>query len=576
MLASLLRVGDGGLKVTSLMGTVSVGRFKTAHMAALATATAVLYSMWKRWRDRPQGAVFMPGHWLLGNLPEFLQASWRKEQLDFLCEQHRQLGRTLVMKFPFTSWWVVTTRPENVEHILNSNFANYPKGPWWQSKLFDLLGNGIFNADGQAWHQQRKTASRMFTANLFKEHIWVVVRRNARKLRDLLESTKPGQQVDIFNLMNRFTLDTIGEIGFGKCIGSLEDPSSPFLQSFDKAQQIAFQRFVLPVWRPLRWLGIGHERETRKHFQLLDEYSHSVAQDLRKGLSRDTGRAGIAWEDIETRKSFIGLFLQDAKKRGQELSDDYLRDLVLNFLIAGRDTTAQALSWAIYLLCMNPECEAKARREIRDVCGVRGPAYDDMSRLRYVQAVLSETLRLFPSVPLDAKYAQSDDVLPDGTVVPRGTTVFYNLYSMGRDHAIWGEDAEVFRPERWLEMESPPSNYAYPVFNAGPRECLGRRLAIVEMKTCLAMILPELSFRLAIPVDQVMPDAQLTIGMSRGLPCTVVRASEPREVDDLASTASAVGQSGKATSSGSCTSEFAVDEEEDNADSDGQEEEKPC
>mmetsp|Transcript_86853 Transcript_86853/g.172414 ORF Transcript_86853/g.172414 Transcript_86853/m.172414 type:complete len:575 (+) Transcript_86853:72-1796(+) len=573
MLASLLRFGDGGLNMTSLMGTASTGRFKRAHMAALATA--VLYGVWRRWRDRPRGATFMPGHWLLGNLPQFLQASWRKEQLDFLCEQHRHLGRTLAMKFPFTSWWVVTTRPENVEHILVSNFANYPKGPWWQSKLFDLLGNGIFNADGQAWHQQRKTASRMFTANLFKEHIWVVVRRNARKLRDLLESTKPGQQVDIFNLMNRFTLDTIGEIGFGKCIGSLEDPSSPFLQSFDKAQQIAFQRFVLPVWRPLRWLGIGHERETRKHFQLLDEYSHSVAQDLRKGLSRDSGRAGIAWEDIESRKSFIGLFLQDAQKRGEELSDDYLRDLVLNFLIAGRDTTAQALSWAIYLLCMNPECEAKARREIRDVCGVRGPAYDDMSRLRYVQAVLSESLRLFPSVPLDAKYAQSDDVLPDGTVVPRGTTVFYNLYSMGRDHAIWGEDAEVFRPERWLEMESPPSNYAYPVFNAGPRECLGRRLAIVEMKTCLAMILPELSFRLAIPADQVMPDAQLTIGMSRGLPCTVVRASEAQEVDDLASTASAVGQSRKATSSGSCTSEFAVDEEEDNADSDGQEEEKP-
>jgi len=90
------------------------------------------------------------------------------------------------------------------------------------------------------------------------------------------------------------------------------------------------------------------------------------------------------------------------------------------------------------------------------------------------------------------------------------------------------------------------------------------------------MILPELSFRLAIPADQVMPDAQLTIGMSRGLPCTVVRASDAREVDDLASTASAVGLSGKATSSGSCASEFAVDEEEANADSGGLEEEKPC
>jgi len=573
MLASLFQVGDGSVKMTSLMQVVNSGRFKTVHTAALVVA--VSYGLWKRWRIRPKGVTFMPGHWLLGNLPQFLQASWQKEQLDFMCDQHRQLGRTLAMKFPFTSWWVVTTRPENVEHILVKNFANYPKGPWWQSKLVDLLGNGIFNADGQEWHQQRKTASRMFTANLFKEHIWVVVRRNARKLRDLLESTKPGQQVDVFNLMNRFTLDTIGEIGFGKCIGSLEDPSSPFLQSFDKAQQIAFQRFVMPVWRPLRWLGIGQERETQKHFQLLDEYSRSVAQDLRKGLSRDSSRAGIAWGDIEARKSFVGLFLEDAKKRGENLSDDYLRDLVLNFLIAGRDTTAQALSWAIYCLCMNPECEAKARREIRDVCGVRGPAYDDMNRLRYVQAVLSEALRLFPSVPLDAKYTLSDDVLPDGTVVPRGTTVFYNLYGMGRDQAIWGEDAHVFRPERWLEMESPPSNYAYPVFNAGPRECLGRRLAIVEMKTCLAMILPELSFRLAIPADQVMPDAQLTIGMSRGLPCTVDRAPEARDFDDLASTASAVGHSGKAASSGSCVSEFVVDEGEDSDDCNAQEEEKP-
>merc|ERR1719276_133736 len=102
----------------------------------------------------------------------------------------------------------------------------------------------------------------MFTANLFKEHIWVVVRRNARKLRDLLESTKPGQQVDVFNLMNRFTLDTIGEIGFGKCIGSLEDPSSPFLQSFDKAQQISWRRFFAPGWKLQRWLGIGSEQET--------------------------------------------------------------------------------------------------------------------------------------------------------------------------------------------------------------------------------------------------------------------------------------------------------------------------
>merc|ERR1719197_501439 len=134
------------------------------------------------------------------------------------------------------------------------------------SRYFDLIGNGIFNVDGQEWHHQRKTASKMFTANLFREHIWAVVRRNARKLRDILEAAGPGQQVDVFNLMNRFTLDTIGEIGFGKSIGSLEDPSSPFLKSFGRAQQIGFQRFFFPLWPILRKFGLAFERETKDHF----------------------------------------------------------------------------------------------------------------------------------------------------------------------------------------------------------------------------------------------------------------------------------------------------------------------
>merc|ERR1711920_614001 len=82
-------------------------------------------------------------------------------------------------------------------------------------------------------------------------------------------------------------------------------------------------------------------------------------------------------------------------------------------------------------------------------------------------------------------------------------------------------DAEVFRPERWLEMNEMPDNFRYPVFNGGSRECLGRRLAMVEMKTCLATLLPNISFELAVPADQICTDSQLTIGMGRGLPCFV-------------------------------------------------------
>merc|ERR1711966_393967 len=114
----------------------------------------------------------------------------------------------------------------------------------------------------------------MGTASLFKEHIWAVVRRNARTLRDILESsTNAEKPIDVFNLMNRFTLDSIGEIGFGKSIGSLEDPSSPFLASFDRAQQISFWRFRNPFWKVMRFFGVGTEKETREHFDRLDTYS---------------------------------------------------------------------------------------------------------------------------------------------------------------------------------------------------------------------------------------------------------------------------------------------------------------
>jgi fatty acid omega-hydroxylase len=465
----------------------------------------------------------------------------KKGHLEHFCNLHARIGKTFACKLPLQPWWLVTACPKNVEHILSKNFQNYPKGSYFLERLSDLLGNGIFNADGKEWLHQRKTASHMFTAKLFKEHIWVVVCRNARKLCDGLLAAGTDKPVDMFNFMNRFTLDTIGEIGFGRDIGSLDDPTSPFLRSFDMAQQIAFRRFWLPHWRLLRRLGIGSEKDTAEHLTRLDEYSRKVVRDLQQNIEKEDEATKSAVDqsaDIEARKSFVGLFIADAAKRKETLTEDFLRDLVLNFLIAGRDTTAQALSWTLYCLCQHPDAIMKAREEIKEICGVRGPAYDDMKDLSYLQAVLNEALRLYPSVPVDTKTTESPDTLPDGTYLPRGTVVMYNMYAMARDTSLWGPDADVFRPERWLEMQKAPSNYEYPVFNAGPRECLGRRLAQVEMKTCLAILLPHLSFQLAVPPHEIIHDGQLTIGMGRGLPC-YVQSLEEKSLRNLESSTTA-------------------------------------
>lgn len=439
----------------------------------------------------------------------FYRAFREHRHLHFLRDVHQLLGGTFMVPLPFICTYVITDKDANVEHVLRTNFDNYVKGDtFFIPRMMDVLGHGIFNADGPNWYQQRKTASHMFTQRKLTQHIWRTIQRNCDRLISLLQASKSGQAVDMFNIMNRFTLDTIGEIGFGRNIGALENADSPFLKSFDRAQQIMFVRLCVPLWRLRRFLRLGDEADGPKHFKLLKDYSAETVDDLKDNL------------DTEKGDSFVGLFMQDAKKTGKPYDDKFMQDMVLNFLIAGRDTTAQSLSWTFYLLLRHPEVERKVMEEIAAVLGNTEATYEDMNKLQYLSAVVSESLRLYPSVPMDIKYAKADDTLPDGTTIKKGDVFLYNIFAMGRSTEIWGDDADQFKPERWLDIEYP-SLYTYPVFNAGPRECLGRRLAQVEMKACLVRVLQSVELKLAVPFDDIHYDAQLTLGMSSGLPCYV-------------------------------------------------------
>lgn len=504
----------------------------TALIAAVAFVIRCLLSR----RLKPQGVTLMPSHWLLGNIQqliELLRAVSQNRHLEHSLKNHRELGQTFATKPPFSPWWILTSDPRNVEHVLSTQFENYPKGEWVVNKMADALGRGFFNADGLEWYHQRKTASRMFTEQLFKDHVWTVVQRNAKKLRDSLQSAADGQYtIDVYGMLRRFSLDTIGEIGFGKCIGSLENPSLPFSQAFDEAGLIIFKRFVTPFWQILKILRLGYEKSTSKHMGTVDVYLGNVVRELRDRIAKeDNGSrsSGVTWADMEARKSFVGLFVSEAERRGETLTDRHVRDLMANFLVAGRNNAANAMSWTLFCLCTHQDVATKVRKEIKNVCGAQGFAYEDLKRLNYLQAVINEALRLYPAVPVNAKVAAQDDELPDGTQVPKGTVVMYSCYVMARDASIWGSDAEIFRPERWLEMHDPPDNYRYPVFHGGPRECLGRQLAMVEMKTCLVTLLRQLSFTLAVPESQIAHDGTLTFGMAHGLPCLVTRVEERAE-----------------------------------------------
>merc|ERR1711865_298319 len=202
-------------------------------------------------------------------------------------------------------------------------------------------------------------------------------------------------------------------------------------------------RLILPFWQLRRYFRLGDERDSAHHFKLLQEYSVETVRELKANLHTEKG------------DSFVGLFMQDAEKSGAPFDEAFMRDMVLNFLIAGRDTTAHSLSWTFHLLLGHPEVEKRVLEEIEEVIGDKAVAYDDLNKLPFLQAVVNESLRLYPSVPLDAKKAIEDDTLPDGTFVQSGDVVVYNIFAMGRSKKIWGDDADDFKPERWLNKDFP-------------------------------------------------------------------------------------------------------------------------
>lgn len=480
-----------------------------ARLWMLAGPSAVLLWYLRR-RGQPRKVRWLSAPPFLGCLLSIIEGLRSYTLMDWFDEQHRKYGMTFAFQLP-GKVFVATVDPRNIEHCLKKQFSKYVKGALFTGPFTALLGKGIFNVDGDQWFHQRKLASRLFTKKQFEDHIFKVVEANTSKVANILAQT--DGVFDMFDLMNRFTLDTIGETGFSQSIGSLENPSSPFLKAFDRAQQISLIRFWLhPYWKVLRFFDLWFERELKTHLACLDEYARGILKALRKKL--ETG------ED----NSFVGLFMKERELLGTLYADEetFLRDMVINFLIAGRDTTAQCLCWTLFELLQHPPVIDKARQEIASVCGKSPVQFNDLKKLKYVKGILDEGLRLHPSVPVDFKLCVEADCLPDGTIVPAGCALQLSIYAQGRCTEIWGADAREFRPERWLEMQSRPSSFTFCAFLAGPRECLGKNLADLEMVVLLATLLRDFEFTLAADPASIRYDSQLTLGMN-GLPLSVKR-----------------------------------------------------
>lgn len=463
--------------------------------------------------DEKRKDIKTQGGWpLVGNLPLLIQ--WKDRMHDFLLNGFNELNeQTLTMSALGIPRHIATLDPRNVEHILKNNFENYIKGPEFHESMNDLFGNGIFNANGEEWKFQRKTASHIFNVKNFRDHFTNVFVEEINYMSNHIwdQAADEGAVIDFHDVMFKFTLDSFILLGFGVQLNALGSTEKvPFAEAFDEAQKNTFQRFVNPIWpitERLSRMIMPWKATMKDHLEVVDSFAREVIEKRREEMAK-----GEEHQDLLSRFMLTSTPLEDKA----------LRDIVLNFVIAGRDTTAQALSWTFYMIMTHPRVEQKLLEEIeRHV--EKTDLYESIKSMTYAHAVFYEVLRLYPSVPLNQKFALADDVWPDGTHIKKGDYVLWCPYAQGRSEKVWGPDAKLFRPERWIgdngELKRETQGQ-WPAFHAGPRVCLGQNLATLEALVAISFLLKRYKFSL-VPDQEVTYQVSLTLPMLNGMKVTV-------------------------------------------------------
>ncbi|XP_062117563.1 cytochrome P450 94C1-like [Humulus lupulus] len=420
---------------------------------------------------------------------------------------------------------IITANPDNVEYMLKTRFENFPKGKPFSAILGDFLGQGIFNVDGELWRFQRKMSSLELDRYSIKSFAFEIINSEiqTRLLPRLTSFVPNGAVLELQDLFRRFSFDTICRFSFGLDPARLEAissvPMSEFAFSFDLASRLSAERAMTAsplVWKVKRLFNLGSEKKLKEAIAVID----CLAQEVIK-QKRTVG--------FSSHKDLLSRFMRTVND-----DEKFLRDIIVSFLLAGRDTVASALTSFFWLMAKNPAAQQAIRAEADRVIGSDQTVkrFEQMEELHYLQAAIYECMRLYPPIQFDSKFCVKDDVLPDGTFVKRGTRVTYHPYAMGRTEEIWGPDCLEFKPERWLNdgVFFSQNQYKYPVFQAGLRVCLGKDMAMVELKSVALSLLLRFEIELAALPQYRTPrfSPGLTATFSGGLP-VVVR--ERRTVD---------------------------------------------
>lgn len=397
--------------------------------------------------------------------------------------------------------------PDHVERVLSSNRANYPKSFSYQV-LGGVLGEGLLTTEGDLWLRHR----RMLQAVFSRRRLASLVPPMAEAAEDLLARWDPwadtGARIDAAAEMTRFTLDVVGRALFGTDV---------VREARELGDHLTFLLRELA-----RRLDSGVGALSLIFVDLPGPRNHRILRAV-DGLDGIVHRLIAERRDKEEgREDLLSLLLAARDEgTGAGLTDRQVRDHVMTFLLAGHETTANALAWALYLLSLHPRVARAVREEAVDALRGRTPTADDLERLPYTRAVVSEALRLYPPVPFLERDVLEDDHA-GGYRIPAGSMVSLSPYLTHRHPEFW-QHPEGFDPERFLgDRAKGRPRFAYFPFGGGPRQCIGAGFAVQEAVLGLTTIVRRFRLELT-PGARVEPHPGITLRPRNGVPMTIHR-----------------------------------------------------
>jgi len=397
----------------------------------------------------------------------------RQDPLAFLTGMANEYGDLFRIPLPRGGQVLVVSRPELAAHVLIGNQANYVKARTYRP-MTELLGNGLLTNEGEHWVRQRRLVQPMFSRRHVDEFGPAMVEATTRML-DVWAKQPAGSTVDVAAEMNALTLDVVGRALFSSDLTGAAAAVAPALAT-------ALESFERVVRSPLFLLVQNYERWPTPN-RLRARGAERVLRDVVEGMITDR-RAG---PEHDGQQDLLDMLLAARDEDGHPMDEQQVRDELMTFMLAGHETTSNALSWTLMLLSQHPEARERLEAEVDHVLSGRPATADDASKLEWTSAVIDESMRLYPPAWMFEREALGADEL-DGVEVPPGSVVATPPYLIHRNREYW-PNPEGFQPDRFLPgAANGRHRLAYLPFGAGRRICVGSGFAKLEATLLLASI----------------------------------------------------------------------------------------